>query len=39
MVVKLLGLGFKYYFIDRYNIVDFAVVIVNSIDIALNTYY
>lgn len=39
MIMKLIGLGFKNYFSDKYNSVDFIIVLTNSVDIALDTYY
>ena len=35
MVVKLLGLGFKEYYKDKFNCFDFVIVIVSSIDVGL----
>lgn len=35
MVIKLLGLGFKYYFKDRFNFFDFVIVAISSVDVAL----
>ena len=39
MIMKLIGLGFKNYFSDKYNSFDFIIVLTNSVDIALDTYY
>ena len=35
MVAKILGLGLKGYFKDKFNVFDFVVVIMSSIDVAL----
>lgn len=35
MIIKLIGLGFKYYFIDKYNIYDFLIILITIIDIIL----
>lgn len=36
MLLKMLGLGFKMYFSDRFNAFDFIVVIVSCLDIGLS---
>ena len=35
MFIKLLSLGFHHYFLDRYNILDFVIVVISTIDVAL----
>jgi voltage-dependent calcium channel L type alpha-1D len=35
LLLKVMGLGFKNYFKDRYNTFDFAIVLVSTIDIIL----
>ena len=36
ILIKLLGLGFKIFFNDRYNILDFIVVLATSVDLAFS---
>ena len=36
MIIKVIGLGIKEYFKDKFNGFDFAIVIISSIDVALN---
>jgi hypothetical protein len=35
MIVELLGLGFKGYFTDPYNIFDFLVILISIVDITV----
>lgn len=35
MIIKLLGLGIKEYFNDKFNAFDFVIVVISSIDVAL----
>ena len=35
MVVKLVGMGYREYFIDKFNTFDFLIVIISSIDVGL----
>ena len=36
MVIKMTGLGFRAYFLDRFNTFDCAVVFISAIDVALS---
>ena len=36
MIIKLIGLGIKQYFKEKFNCFDFVIVIISSIDVALN---
>jgi len=38
MFIKLMGLGFRSYFKDSYNIFDFLIVLLSTIDVLLNVY-
>ena len=38
MIIKLIGLGSKTYFKDRFNLFDFAIVLISTVDIFLYTY-
>lgn len=35
MIIKLLGLGFKYYFKDRFNIFDMVIVFISSLEVIM----
>ena len=35
MILKLLGLGLKYYFKDKFNSFDCAIVVISSIDVIM----
>lgn len=39
LILKLIGLGFKNYFKDIYNTLDFFVLLTNLIDVVLYTYH
>ena len=36
IIIKLIGLGFKIFFYDKYNLLDFIVVLANTVDVALS---
>jgi hypothetical protein len=37
MIVKMIGMGTRKYFADRFNILDFIIVLISSADVAI--YY